>query len=101
MKQKFLDCGYKLYEQDNKEFLQKCIRDKFGKKYFINVNIHDLRDFGNTSLPDFLYDADVQFNTIDAETFNVRLLEAKNPEQIEKFFENVWKNLDCEYYDAE
>ena len=103
MQEMFLNNGYKPYEADNKYFMQKCIRNEHGKKYFINVNMFDMRRFNKNieSLSDFAYDADVQFNTVDEETFEVKLFEVINPKQVENFFERVWKNMTCEYYDAE
>lgn len=98
----FLQDGYKPYEQDDKYFMQKCIRNDAGRKrYFINVYMYDMRPFkGNIeSLKDFTYDADVQFNMRLKETFNVKLLEVINPKQVENFFERVFKNMNCVCYE--
>lgn len=106
IKEQFLENGYKLYKQNGKEFLQKCIRDKFGeKKYFINLNIHDFRDLKtltikqNSNFPDFMYEADGQFTTKNDKVFNVELLDINNVESTEQFFENIFKCMNCKYYD--
>jgi len=100
----FLNDGYKPYEQDDKYFMQKCIRNDAGRKrYFINVYMYDMRPFKRNrqikDLSDFTYDAEVQFDMRLKETFNVRLLEAINPKQVENFFEKVFKNMNCVCYE--
>lgn len=98
----FLDDGYKPYEVDNKYFMQKCIRNDAGrKKYYINVYMHDMRRWNRNieSLKDFYYDADVQFNSRLKQTFNVLLLEAINPKQVEAFFEKIFKSMNCICYE--
>lgn len=106
MKEKFLEVGYKTYNELDKVFLQKAIYDENGnKKYFINVKIHDFRSLKEDyphlkdAFSDFLYEGDVQFNLKDDTTFNVTLLHVESVEQTEKFFENVFNKLDCRKYD--
>lgn len=98
----FLNDGYAPYEVGDKYFMQKCIKNDAGRKrYFINVYMHDMRQFSKNieHLLDFYYDADVQFNLRLKETFNVLLLEAINPKQVESFFEKIFKNMNCICYE--
>jgi hypothetical protein len=99
MKNMFLKSGYTDYGIYNNKYnlLQKCIKDNFGKKYYINIKIYSLI---HEIKPYLSYSADVQFNmNSEKDTFNVDLLDVKSVEQVESFFENIFQTLKCDYYE--
>lgn len=79
--------------------LQKCIEDQYGnKKYFINIDLFS----HYTHREELRFSAEVQFyNRNNEVSFNCTFMETNNKtiEEVEYFFENVWKNMCCGYYD--
>lgn len=97
--------GYKPFTQRNlkeftNSFYQKRFDDENGKKYFITVAEYDnskyLKEYINLS--EFSYEADCQFVS-NGVTFNVDMLNPESIQQMEEFFEKMWYNLGCEYYE--
>lgn len=100
--------GYKPFKQDNlkeftKDFLQKCITDGLGKRYYITLAVYENSKYitKGMSLPEFSFSPDVQFTTPAGTTFNVEMLTSATDsvESVERFFEKLWCALECTYYE--
>lgn len=83
------------------------VRDEEGvTKYFINANLYDYNDmYKSDRLPQALKDDlqvefSVQYNghSDQQETFNVNYF-GKDVDDVMKFYEKVFVNMGCEYYD--
>lgn len=83
------------------------VRDEEGvTKYFINANLYDYNDMQNSELlpqslkEDLQVEFSVQYNshTNEQETFNVKYF-GKDVEDTVKFYEKVFVNMGCDYYD--
>ena len=97
--------GYKYFTQRNvkewtNEFYQKLIKDSKGKKFYITV-----ASYNNSKFPDiakisgdYSYAPDVQF-TSGGVTFNVDMLAPESVEQMEGFFDKLWYQMRCDYYE--
>lgn len=81
---------------------QYCVRDKIGKKYFVQVR---LWEFSKYSKPDNPvqdgFDAYCQFDMHGPKTFNVDLsVTNMTPAQVVEWFGNVFDKLGCTYYES-
>lgn len=104
-KEELISAGYRAFTQRNyKEFTnsfwQKCFRDSKGRKYYITIAEYD-----NTKFPeiakisgDYSYSPDCQFISSGV-TFNVEMLQPESAQQMEDFFDKLWYNLGCDYYE--
>lgn len=79
---------------------QLCVRADDGSKlYFINVYIYDHRKIGHSRVA---YQAECNFTDESGFSFDVVLHhDWKTIEQMEGFFEKVYRNMNCKPYDAE
>lgn len=86
---------------------QKCVRNEYGKAYFINFNFHDNSYYYNfsrehliTANP-FSWEADLQFNDMDEEmTINVKIFSSnKDLESVEKFCDKLFKKMEFQNYE--
>ena len=100
-----LAAGYKPFLQKNlkqftNQFYQKRFDDSVGKKYFITIAEYGNREFREQipMLSDFSYSAESQFESCGA-TFNVEMLTPESVEQMEAFFERMWVQMGCDYYE--
>lgn len=97
--------GYRKYPERFKEYAtcmyQKCFDDTEGKKYFIQFYEYSNREhlISYPQLSEFSYSSDAQFKDRQGNTFNVECLTNDSIEQVEEFFERVWVNCGCEYYE--
>lgn len=99
--------GYQKYPALFKQYAtclwQKCFDDSEGKKYFIQLYEYDNREWNkkhpNMAFKDFAYSSEVKFKDGYGNTFNVECLTNDSIEQVEEFFERVWVNCGCEYYE--
>ena len=101
-KEQLIAAGYKPFKQKGikeytESFYQKRFDDDKGKKYFITLSEYDYRTYHQVPY-DFSYEPDVQFETHGV-TFNATMLSPESVEQMEIFFENMWYNLGCDYYE--
>lgn len=104
-KENLLNADYKIFKNglfmNDETYLmsfEKRFDDEKGKKYFIHLNCRDFSNYNNKL--GIRYDSEVQFNT-DGETFNVNYFinDDTTIEQMEKFYENLWETLKCDYYE--
>lgn len=98
--------GYSQFEsclnKDNEMYLksyQKKIVDEKGIKYFITIDFYDLSTVNKTL--GIQFQTHVQFNSKSGFTFDVSGLNDKKITiaELEAFYEKVWSNMDCEYYE--
>ena len=101
-----LTAGYKLFTQKNvkeftNSFYQKRFDDGKGKRYFITIAEYDNRAYQDSHpmLPEFSYSPDTQFNS-NGVTFNVEMFTPESVEQMEAFFERMWVQMGCDYYET-
>ncbi len=109
--------GYKKYTDslaDRNTYFgswQKCVRNEYGKAYFINFNFSDMSYYYNriesqkNSNP-YSYECDLQFNdSEDNTTINVKIFSSpKTLEQLELYVDKFFKRMqfkNYEYYDDE
>lgn len=105
--QDWLDRGYIQFPQqgefNNADFgLQKRIDDEHGKKYFITVWVYDWSKYPNVyQHRRYSFEPDLQFKLPDGMYFNVKLLldNEATVESVEKTIEEMWNNLECQYYE--
>ena len=100
-----LSAGYRQFKQKNireftDQFYQKRFDDNQGKKYFITIAEYDNSKYkvSHPMLPDFSYSPDGQFES-NGTTFNVEMLTPKSVEEMEAFFERMWVDMKCDYYE--
>lgn len=104
-KEALLAAGYRPFKQKNireftDQFYQKRFDNDQGKKYFITVAEYDNRKYHDRmpTLPDFSYSPDTQFNS-NGVTFEIEMLTPESVEQMEAFFERMWVDMKCDYYE--
>lgn len=82
---------------------QYCVRDEFGKKFFVQVRLWQFSRYAtpsNPSIPDG-FDAYCQFDMNGPKTFNVDLsVSNMTPAQVVEWFGNVFDKLGCTHYEA-
>lgn len=100
-----LAAGYRPFKQKNireftDQFYQKRFDDYKGKRYFITIGEYDNRKYHDRmpTLPDFSYSPDTQFNS-NGVTFEIEMLTPESVEQMEAFFERMWVQMGCDYYE--
>lgn len=100
-----LAAGYKPFSQRNlkqftSQFYQKRFDDSVGKKYFITIAEYDNRQYQDRipQLKDFSYSPESQFETRGV-IFDVEMHSPESVEQMENFFEDMWKSMMCDYYE--
>ena len=100
-----LAASYKPFKQRNvkeftNNFYQKRFDDEKGKRYFITIAEYDNSKYkvSHPMLPDFSYSPDGQFRS-NGITFNVEMLTPEFVEQMEAFFERMWVDMKCDYYE--
>lgn len=100
-----IEAGYKPFKQKNvknytEQGYQKRFGDTKGKRYFITVWEYDNRNYQDRvpNLPDFGYSPESQFEC-NGVTFNVETIGQNSVEQMEAFFEEMWKSMMCDYYE--
>lgn len=97
-----LAAGYKPFSQRELKqfttnFYQKRFDDSQGKKYFITIAEYDNRDLP-VHFDDFSYSPESQFST-NGVVFDVSMHSPESVEQMEAFFKDVWKSMNCDYYE--
>lgn len=103
-KEALLAAGYKPFKSRLKQYTdqgyQKRFDDEHGKRYFITVWEYDNRPFKHNcpQLNDFNYAPDSQFE-IGTIAFNVEMLTPESVEEMEAFFERIWVQMGCDYYE--
>lgn len=104
-KDQLLASGYKPFSQRNlkqftSQFYQKRFDDSVGKKYFITIAEYNNREHQDRipQLKDFSYSSESQFE-IGTITFNVEMLTPESVEEMEAFFERMWVQMGCDYYE--
>lgn len=104
-KQDLLAAGYRPFKQQHireftDQFYQKRFDDSVGKKYFITIAEYDNREYQDRipKLKDFSYAPESQFETRGV-TFDVEMFSPESVEQMEMFFEDMWKSMMCDYYE--
>ena len=96
------EAGYKKYPANGYKnadsLFQKRIDDEIGKKYFIDILCYDFRKFAHPNT-DFSFEPHVQFREGSGDAVDVVLLlnEEKSLEEVEEFFDKMWKTLDKPY----
>ncbi len=91
---------------------QKCVRNEYGKAYFINFNFSDMSYYSTEctitlyNLSPYHYECDLQFNdSEDGSTINVKIFStSKTLEQIELYIDKMFHKMqfrNYEYYDEE
>lgn len=97
--------GFKPFKQKGlsqftDSYWQKCFNDTKGKKYFITVAEYD-----NSRFPQLLelrgrygFSPNTQFEC-NGVTFDIEMLSPKSMEEMLDFFESMWKNMSCDYYE--
>jgi hypothetical protein len=101
-KEALLAAGYNPFTQKNikeftNSFYQKRFDDEKGKRYFITIAEYDDRDLP-VHFDDFSYSPDTQFNS-NGVTFEIEMLTPESVEQMEAFFERMWADMKCDYYE--
>ena len=105
----WLNAGYKKYKQqsfNSADYLpQKCIRDKHGKCYYINVRVyeHFTKDYfkDNGGIPRVGFSPEVQFQRGSKSTMDVSLIinNSTSIAEVEREFYDLWVMLGKPYYD--
>jgi hypothetical protein len=88
---------YKTYKSTDTLY-QKCIKDKVGKKYYINIWWYPVNRYGETLLPESIQ-AEVQFTGYEGDGTTDVLLFTKDLVKIEAKFEDIWNLLKFDYYE--
>lgn len=102
MRDSLLTAGFKQIEHD--EYLhpnafrvyQKCVRGQGSKLYFITVYEYH----AHPNQLDNPFEAVGQFNTEEALTFNLTLLDGWKVEEMEAFFSDLFVHMGCIPYDG-
>ena len=76
---------------------QKCVRDKYGKKYFININKWDFSRYEHDHIS---YETEVQFEHKNGETVEITAFDGWTIPQLEKFYEDIWSLGWFKYYEV-
>ena len=108
LKFNYLPYNGKAFFPNNTSYItssQKVFEDRYGKRYFITVNIFRPTTLITTNDPSiinevkFLYEAEVQFK-IENQLFNVNYIvnEESTIESMESFFNKLWYTMGCNYY---
>lgn len=103
-KEALLAAGYKPFKSKHKQYTdqgyQKSFDDEQGKRYFITVWEYDNTPYKHTcpQLNDFNYAPDSQFE-IGTIAFNVEMITPESVEEMEAFFERMWVQMGCDYYE--
>ena len=104
-KEALLAAGYRPFKQKNikeftNSFYQKRFDDEKGKRYFITIGEYDYRKYLDRipALPDFSYSPDGQFKS-NGVAFEIEMLTPESVEQMEAFFERMWADMKCDYYE--
>ena len=105
----WLSAGYKKYKQQSFNsadyLLQKCIRDKNGKCYYINVRVyeHFTKEYfkDNGGIPRVGFSPEVQFQRGSKTTMDVSLIinNGTSIAEVEQEFCELWGMLGKPYYD--
>lgn len=98
--------GFKEYTKHSMDHFdrvwQYCVKDKKGKKYFVNVR---LWCFSKYSQPDNVvhdsFDSSCQFDLRGPKTFDVSCsVNNMTPSQVIDWYENIFNRLNCHYYEV-
>lgn len=81
------------------ESYQKSIRDDKGIKYFITIDFYDLSKYNDKLRVRF--QTGTQFNLNNGFTFNVDGLnnDKITITELEIFYEKIWSDMNCKYYE--
>lgn len=105
---KFIDAGYKRYDQNclnNCDYLlQKKVADDEGIKYFINIYVYIWKDkswYREGIDKEIAFQPEVQFGSAMYDAMNVTLLvdDVTDVQEIEDTFENLWVSVGKPYYE--
>lgn len=103
--QDLIAAGFKKFNQKNiwkftETAWQKRFDDAKGKKYFITIAEYD-----NSMFPQLLehrgqytFTPETQFEA-NGVTFDVQMHSPKSIQEMLDFFESIWKNMSCDYYE--
>jgi hypothetical protein len=83
---------------------QKCVRNEYGKAYFINFTFSDLTEFyrdRNIDVNPYSWEADMQLETLEEDmTINIKVLSCnKDLNQVEEFCEKMFKKMQFRNYE--
>ena len=101
-----LDAGYKRYDPPSihadcvTDLYQKCIKDDTGKRYFISIERWDFSRISHRASdtqPSF--ETTVQFTHKNGETVDITCYNGWEIDQIEKFYDDLWKLGWFKYYE--
>lgn len=106
--QDFIDAGYTRwqpapYNECVTDLFEKCIKDEYGKCYFIHVNRWDFSRYERNGRINLNYESTVQFNLKDGGTINVDGLYIGTDwtiEKMEQFYANLWDSGMFKYYEV-
>ena len=111
MDEKLIAAGYLRYPHNysdgskkcNTDLFQKCIRNEYGKKYFININRWDFSLIHPRYSGEVRYGATVQFTKKNGDAINVDYLsvQSDNLKEVEKFYEDMWDTGWFDYYERD
>jgi len=97
--------GYRKFPLPLKQYAtylyQKCFDNAEGRKYPIQFYEYNNCEWSEKypQLPKFSYSSEVKFKDRHGNTFNVECLTNDSLERVEEFFERVWFNCGCCYYE--
>jgi len=97
--------GYKFYDSNvdafSSGFWQKRFVDQRGIKYHIEFYEYDYGQFRTHPIKDVSYEPKAQFNKENDVVFNVAYLPMAGDtiESVEKFFESIFVQMNCTYYE--
>ena len=103
----FIKSGYKKFNTNglkSSDFgLQKRIDDAKGQKYYITVWVYDYSGYEHYQDENkYRFMPDVQFTMLNESrriTLNMHVDENDTVEDIESFYDLLWKRLKCDYYE--
>ena len=108
-KEDLLNNGYREYSgtyplhPSSNTLLQKCIKDKYGIKYYLNVYEYNFENIPNYPKPNKIsYQFETKFNLYDEESCTIVYCynDNKTIKEIEDWFANSFLDLACKYYEV-
>ena len=85
------------YKDCQTDLFEKCIKDEYGKRYFIHVERWDYTKFPRGIIH---YTASVQFQLKDGNTTDIDLLNGWTIEEMEEYYNKLWNTGWFKYYEV-
>lgn len=106
--QDFINAGYTRwrpapYNECVTDLFEKCIKDEYGKCYFIHVNRWDLSRYERNGKTNVNYESDVQFELKSGATINVKGFSVGQDwtiEEMEQFYADLWNTDKFKHYEV-